>query len=83
MWDGFRRGVGISANDRCYGTREYRINPKTGQVERGKYVWMTYNEAHDEALTTAAGLKCGCNTLDRIGCVQVLCLYACSYGICG
>lgn len=59
IWDSFRRGLQISPNDKCLGTRLYLTNEK-GHEERGEYIWMTYNEVNEYSLSVAAGLHGEC-----------------------
>ena len=63
IWDGFQRGVRVSAASPCLGTRPFHLNPddslqvgKDGYPVRGDYVWDTYAEVDAEAREVGIGL---------------------------
>ena len=63
IWDGFQRGVRVSANSPCLGMRPYALN-SDGTLAKGSdgfytrlaYVWSTYSQVEAEARELGVGL---------------------------
>ena len=62
IWQGFQRGVRVSAGEPCLGTRAYQLGAdgryvlSDGVADRGPYVWSSYAEVDAEAKEVGAGL---------------------------
>ena len=68
IYDIFQRGISISGDSNCLGTRKYVVTTEQTYGERGEYIWETYNEVWNDSKNLGLGLlTLGCQATDNIG----------------